>query len=68
MKREREEKKYLSLLFKIYENRIVVFVEAKGKVGLPEESYAWVPKSRSFVKLREVENFSTRFTFSLKAV
>ena len=28
-----------------------VFVGARGKVHLRNESYAWAPKSRSFVKL-----------------
>ena len=32
------------------------------------ESYAWVPKSWSFVKLYEVENFPTWVIFSLKAI
>ena len=31
-----------------------VFVGTEGKVDLRDESYAWTPKSWSFVKLREV--------------
>ena len=34
-----------------------VFVRARGKVGPRIESYAWVPKSWSFVKLHGVGNF-----------
>ena len=30
--------------------------------------YAWVPKSWSFVKLREVGNFPTWIIFSLKVI
>ena len=36
------------------------------KVGPHNESYAWAPKSWSFVKLQEVENFPTRVISSLK--
>ena len=35
-----------------------VFVGIEGKVDLRDESYAWTPKSWSFVKLHEVGNFS----------
>ena len=31
-----------------------VFVGTEGKVDLRDESYAWIPKSWSFDKLREV--------------
>ena len=31
-----------------------VFVGTEGKVDLRDESYAWILKSRGFVKLREV--------------
>ena len=31
-----------------------IFFGAEGKVDLRDESYAWIPKSWSFVKLREV--------------
>ena len=38
------------------------------KVGPRNESYAWVQKSRTFVKLQEVRNFPTRVIFNLKAI
>ena len=44
-----------------------VFVGTEGKVDLRDESYAWIPKSWSFDKLREVENFPS-VIFSLKAI
>ena len=40
-----------SFLSQIYEIRQQVFVGAEGKVDLRDESYAWTPKSWSFVKL-----------------
>ena len=45
-----------------------VFVGTEGKVDLHDESYAWTPKSWSFVKLHEVENFPTCVISSLKAM
>ena len=42
-----------------------VFVGAEGKVDLRDESYAWTPKSWSFIKLHEVGNFSTCVISSL---
>ena len=45
-----------------------VFVGTGGKVDLRDESYAWTPKSWSFVKLHEVGNFSTCVISSLKAI
>ena len=45
-----------------------VFVGAKGKVDLRDESYAWTPKSWSFVKLYEVRNFPTCVISSLKVM
>ena len=45
-----------------------VFIVARGKVHLSDESYAWVLKSWSFVKLHEVGNFLTWNIFSLKAM
>ena len=45
-----------------------VLVGAEGKVDLRDESYAWTPKSWSFVKLHEVGNFPTCFISSLKAI
>ena len=45
-----------------------VFIGAEGKVDLRDESYAWTPKSWSFVKLHKVGNFPTCVISSLKAI
>ena len=45
-----------------------VFVGTEGKVDLHDKSYAWTPKSWSFVKLHEVGNFSTCVISSLKGI
>ena len=45
-----------------------VFVGTEGKVDLRDKSYAWTPKSWSFVKLHEVENFPTCVISNLKAI
>ena len=45
-----------------------VFVGTEGKVDLRDESYAWTPKSWSFVKLHEVGNFPTCVISSLKTI
>ena len=45
-----------------------VFIGAEGKVDLRDESYAWTPKSWSFVKLHEVGNFPNCVISSLKAI
>ena len=45
-----------------------VFVGTRGKVCPRIESYAWVPKSWSFVKLHTVGNFPTWIIFILKAI
>ena len=45
-----------------------VFVGIEGKVDLRDESYAWTPKSWSFVKLHEVGNFPTCVISNLKAI
>ena len=45
-----------------------VFDEARVKVDPRNESYVWVPKSGSFVKLQDVGNFLTWITFSLKVI
>ena len=45
-----------------------VFIGARRKVDPRIASYAWVPKSWSFVKLHEVGNFPTLNIFSLKAM
>ena len=44
-----------------------VFVGEQGKVDPRNKSYAWVPKSGSFVKL-QVGNFPTWIISSLKAI
>ena len=41
------------------EIELSVFIGARRKVDPCIASYAWVPKSGSFVKLHEVENFPT---------
>ena len=45
-----------------------VFVGAKGKVGPRIESYTWVPKSWSFIKLQEVGNFPTLIVSRVKVI
>ena len=45
-----------------------VFVGTEGKVDLRDESYAWTPKSCSFVKLHEIGNFPTCVISCLKAI
>ena len=45
-----------------------VFVGTEGKVDLRDESYAWAPKSWSFVKLHEVGNFPTCVISILKSI
>ena len=45
-----------------------VFIGIEGKIDLRDESYAWTPKSWSFVKLYEVRNFPTCVISSLKAI
>ena len=45
-----------------------VFIGIEGKVDPCDESYAWAPKSWSFVKLHEVGNFPTCVISSLKAI
>ena len=59
---------FFLFLFQIYENRIQVFIGTEGKVDLRGESYAWTPKSWSFVKLHEIGNFPTCVISSLKAI
>ena len=45
-----------------------VFIRARRKVDPRIASYAWVPKSWSFVKLHKVGNFPTLNIFSLKVM
>ena len=58
----------LRFLLKYMEIGPQVFVGAKGKIDIHNESYAWTPKSWSFVKLHEVGNFPTCVISSLKAI
>ena len=57
---------YLSL--RSTEIKLSVFVRARRKVDPRIASYAWVPKSWSFIKLHEVKNFLTLNIFILKAM
>ena len=45
-----------------------VFVGVRGKVNPRIESYTWVPKSWSFIKLHEVENFPTWVISNVKVI
>ena len=70
-RREREKGKMIFFfLFSLRSTEIepTVFVGVRGKVPSRIKSYASVPKFRSFVKLHEVENFSTWNISSLKAI
>ena len=70
-KREREERgreRNSSFSLRSTEIGPSVFVRARGKVYPRIASYAWVPKSWSFVKLHEVENFPTWNIFNLKVI
>ena len=62
---------YFSFLRFFFRSRKIepqVFVGTEGKVVLRDESYAWTPKSWSFIKLHEVGNFPTCVISSLKAI
>ena len=54
-KREERESRERNSTFSLRSTEIGqwVFVGARGKVGPRNESYAWVPKSKGFVKLRK---------------
>ena len=65
-KRGRERSSTFSLRFTKIGS--LVFIRVRVKVYQCNESYAWVPKSRSFIKFQEVENFPTYNIFSLKAM
>ena len=69
-RREREKKTKREFCFSLRSMEIKpsIFAEAKGKVGPRNESYAWVPKSRSLVKFQEVENFPTWVIYILKVI
>ena len=68
--REEREKCFFFLYFSLRSTKIgpYVFIGAKGKVGPRNESYAWVLKSWSFVKLYKVGSFPTYVISSLKAI
>ena len=63
-KQERERKKKV-FRFSLRSTNIGswIFVGVRGKVGPRNEGYAWVPKSRGFIKLQEVKNFPTCIIF-----
>ena len=67
---ERRERERFLFCFSLRSREIepYIFIRSKGKVSPRIESYAWVPKSWSFVKLREVRNFPTWVISSLKAI
>ena len=65
--REKREKGFFHFSLRSREIGLTVFVGARDKVHPCIESYAWVSKSRIFVKLHEVENFPTWNISSLKA-
>ena len=73
--RERESKRkffifYFFLRFFLIFMKIgpQVFVGTEGKVDPCDESYAWAPKSWSFVKLHVVGNFPTCVIFIIRAI
>ena len=66
--RERERGVRSSASLRSMEIRLLVFIGAKDKVHLCDESYVWVQKSWSFVKLNDVGNFPTLNIFSLKTM
>ena len=59
---------FIFFFLKSMKIRSQVFVGTKGKVDLRDESYAWTPKSWSFVKPHEVGNFPTCVISSLKTM
>ena len=68
-KRERKGKNdFFHFSLRSTEIEPTVFIGARDKVHPLIESYAWVPKSRSFIKLREVGNFPTWNIYSLKVI
>ena len=76
-RRERERREGREFIFNIFSLRfflrsmkigLQVFIGTEGKVDLRDESYAWTPKSWSFVKLHEVGNFPTYVISILNAI
>ena len=68
MSREKGENRERNLSLRSTEIGSWVFIGARGKVNPHNEGYAWVPKSRGFLKLQEAGNFPTWNIFSLKAM
>ena len=68
MKEKRGRERNSTLSLRSMEIELSVFIRARGKVHLRDKSYAWVPKSWSFVKLHEVGNFPTLNIFNLKVM
>ena len=60
-KEERERKDFPAFLRSKFDS-------SKTKVGACSVTYMWTLKTWSFDKLHKVENFPTRFIFSLKAI
>ena len=59
---------FLRFFLRFMKIGLQIFVRAEGKVDLRDENYAWTPKSWSFVKLHEIENFPICAISSLKAI
>ena len=66
--RERKGKRDFRLFLRSTEIEPLVFVGARRKVDPCIARYACVPKYWSFVKLHEVENFSTWNIFNLNVM
>ena len=62
----KKKKKGTTLPFAIFDELTVETRRAINKVGLRDESYAWVPKTISFVTFQKVGVFSHTGSFSLK--
>ena len=68
MNRREREKKGFHLFIRFTEIGPYVFVGARVKVNQRNKGYELVPKSWSFVKLYEIENFPTWIISSLKVI
>ena len=66
--REKNEEGIFCFFLRFIEIGLSVFIGARSKFYLRDESFMWVPNSWSFVKLQEVENFPTLIIFSLKVI
>ena len=56
--KEREKKNERRFPLRSLANRRLKLVEARGKVGLCDKGYAWVPKSEFFVEAPKGRGFS----------